>query len=406
MAGILRPQVNYGLVTHRYITRHTELTAFCEELRTALQADPRLAIDTEFVRERTYLPQLEMIQVATSSGLIGLLDMQGLHGDAGPLAEILLDPGVLKMIHAGGQDAEILASLLGRLPTPIFDTQIAAAFAGFALQTGYGVLVSALLNVRLTKGEAFPDWSRRPISPSMLAYAADDVRYVHAMHDALTKKLGALGRERWAAAATERALQGAADVDPPEDLWQRVGGRNSLDGRGLAILRELAIWRDNEAKRRDKPRRTVFKDEALVEIAKRRPSAARAVLEMRGMPGGVSERTAAELVDCVQAGMAVPPDQRPLPEGGISLDEHGAALYELLSAVAKVRAFELDIAGGLLVPSDALRALAAGRDVHASNLIFDSWRDELIGDDLRAALNGSLSVAWDPKRQQLVLHHE
>lgn len=381
------------------------LDLLAEQLRTALAEDPRLAFDTEFIRERTYTPVLETVQVAAASGqIVAVIDVRALAGDLGPLAEMLLDPSVLKILHAGGQDMEILGALLGALPRPVFDTQVAASFAGFSAQTGYGALVQALLDTRLSKEESFADWSRRPLTPSMIAYAADDVRYLHALHDKLTGILRRRDRLPWAEEQTERLLGGALEEVAPEDLWRRVTGRATLDSRGLAILRELAIWRDEEARRRDRPRRTVMKDEALVELARRVPKTATAVLALRGLPQSLGEKTAEALVERIRRGLAVPESDRPRVERSVPLDEEGAALVELLSAVVRARAIEEDLPSSLLATQDELRALAAThRSPRFSGPLFSGWRGKLIGSVLKAVLGGRLAVGWDERASRLVL---
>ena len=377
------------------LTRHAELDAFCTELKGRLADDPRLALDTEFIRERTYEPVLELVQVSTADGLIALLDIPAL-GDLGALGPLLTDPDILKIFHAGGQDIEILTSLLGEMPSPFFDTQIAAAFAGYGTQVGYGALVQSVLKVRLSKEEGFSDWSRRPLTASMCSYAADDVRYLHTLHERLMTRLQRRGRTEWAQEQTVRVLTNASETTQPEDLWKKVGSKQGLSRRELAILQELALWRDDEARRRNKPRRTILKDEPLVELAKRKPKTATAVLELRAV-NGVGVRQAEELVLAIQRGMEIPESGWPIVESSPPLDEHGAALLELLSAVVKVRAMEEDLPPSLLAPSDALRQLAIQRTPEIVASLFTGWRGELLSTALEATLAGTLSVVWDPQ---------
>lgn len=379
-----------------------------ERLRDSLAEDPRLALDTEFIRERTYAPVLEIIQVSTDpEDMIAVIDVPALGGNLGPLGEILRDPSILKILHAGGQDMEILAMhLAGKPPFPVYDTQVAAAFAGFSAQTGYGALVQSLLSVRLSKEEGFSDWSRRPLTPGMLAYAQDDVRYLHVLHDRLSALLEKKGRAAWAEEQTAQILSQAAQEMPLDELWRRVGGRNVLDSRGLAILRELAIWRDEEAQRRNKPRRTVIKDDALVEIARRAPKSAADVLALRAIPPNLGERAAAEIVERVRRGIVIPEAERPRSESAPPLDEQGAALVELLTAVVRIRAIEEDLPPSLLATGDDLRTLAGARrrpDALTSGPLFTGWRGELIGNALKGILTGETAVAWDARRGRLTL---
>lgn len=390
-----------------YVDTPAALDELCGQLRARLAGDARLAFDTEFIRERTYAPVLEIIQVTVvPEALIAIVDVPALRGDLGPLGDLLLDPDVLKIVHAGGQDVEILTTRLGgRMPAPIYDTQVAAAFAGFSAQTGYGGLVQSLLAVRLSKEEGFADWSRRPLSGAMLEYAENDVRYLHALHDRLSGILEKSGRVEWAAEQTERLLTGASEETPVDELFRRVGGRSVLDSRGLAVLRELAMWRDEEARRRDKPRRTVIKDEALIEIARRAPRTGAAILALRSVPPNLGERAADEIAARVLRGVAVPETDRPRPESAPPLDEQGAALVELFSAVVRIRAIEENLPPSLLANGDDLRSLAGARQKsdHLTGPLFTGWRGRLIGDALKSVLAGETAVSWDARRNRLCL---
>lgn len=351
---------------------------------------------------------LEIIQVAANGPEdipIGIIDVPAIGKDLGPLADLLLDPAILKIVHSGTQDVEILTNSLGQMPTSLYDTQVAAAFAGYSLQTGYGALVQSLLTVRLSKEEGFSDWSRRPLTQSMLDYAANDVRYLHALHDRLSALLAKRNRTPWASEQMENILTHAAEPTRPEELWRRVGGRNALEAKGLAVLRELAIWRDEEAKRRDKPRRSVIKDEALVDIAKRTPQTADAVLHLRSAPQNLGEKTATTIAERVRQALSTPRDQWPVPEASIALDEQAAALVELLSAVVRIRAAEEYLPPSLLASGDDLRQLVNGRkngDGEVEELL-TGWRGELVGKQLQSVLSGEIAVSWDAKRRRMRL---
>lgn len=320
------------------------------------------------------------------------------------MGELLLDPSVLKIVHAGGQDMEILASRLGRLPAPVYDTQIAAAFAGHSLQMGYGALVQALLNIRLAKDEGFADWSRRPLTPAMRDYAENDVRYLHAIHDRLSRQLERKGRAAWAQEQMDRTLTQAAEDTPAEELWRKVGGKNVLDGQGLAILRELAKWRDEEARRRDKPRRSVVKDDLLIEVARRGATEPSVILGLRTAPQNLGERAATGIAEAVKRGKDVPREARPELESIAPLDEHGAVLLELMSAVVRLKAMEENLPPALLANGDDLRSLAAERSrPDVSGPLFSGWRGELIGGPLRDLIAGNLVLGYDTRRRKVTL---
>lgn len=392
-----------------YIDTPASLATLTESLRDSLTRDPRLAFDTEFIRERTYAPVLEIVQVASGDGsIIAIIDVPALGGNLGGVGDLLLDPSVLKLVHAGGQDMEILSSRLGALPAPVFDTQVAAAFTGHSIQTGYGNLVQALLNIRLSKDEGFADWSRRPLTTSMREYAENDVRYLLTIHTKLAGLLEKRGRTQWAQEQTDRLLMMAAEEIAPVDLWRRVGGRNILDSRGLSILRELALWRDDEARRRDKPRRSVVKDDFLVELARRAPKSASDILSLRSAPHSLGEKTTTVLVERIQNGLDVPPADRPQAETPPALDEQGSVLVEILTAVVRARALESDLPSTLLANGDDLRSLASlrGRKNDAAlrdHPLLNGWRGSLVGESLQGLLTGELAIAWDTKRNRLRL---
>lgn len=390
-----------------YVSDASSLSLLADRLQPALAEDPRLAFDTEFIRERTYKPVLEIIQVATPDGFIAIIDVPAMKGELGILHDLFLDPNVTKILHAGGQDMEILASCLGQPPAPVYDTQVAAAFAGYSLQTGYGALVQALLAVRLAKDEGFADWSRRPLTPAMREYAENDVRYLHALHDKLSTVLMKRGRTRWADDQMSRSLLAGTEELPASELWRKVGGRNVLDARGLAVLRELAAWRDSEAQRRDKPRRSVVKDDFLIEIARRGVTDTHAMLSLRSAPPNLGERNAQSISEVVARGIAVPPDERPQPEQSQPLDEQGSVLQEMLNTVVRLRAVEENLPPSLLASGDDLRTLATERArPNFEGALFTGWRGELVGKPLRDLLEGRLAIGYDPKRRRVVLETE
>lgn len=393
--------------TSLYVADAESLRILADQLHTSLASDPRLAFDTEFIRERTYKPVLEIIQVATADGFIAIIDVPALKGELGILKELFVDPNVIKILHAGGQDMEILASRLGEAPAPVYDTQVAAAFAGYSLQTGYGALVQALLAVRLAKDEGFADWSRRPLTPAMRDYAENDVRYLHALHDKLTAILVKRGRTGWASDQMLRSLLAGTEELPASELWRKVGGKNVLDGRGLAVLRELAAWRDAEAQRRDKPRRSVVKDDFLIEIARRAATDSHTIQTLRSAPPNLGEKNAQAIADVVLKGVAVPPDQRPQAEQLQPLDEQGSVLQEMLNTVVRLRAVEENLPPSLLASGDDLRTLAAERArPNFEGTLFSGWRGELVGKPLRDLLEGRLSIGYDPKRRRVVLENK
>ncbi len=392
----------------RYVDTPAELRALCEILGEC----DRLAIDTEFIRERSFAPKLELVQVATPEGLIAVIDYAKLAGRAGdPFAEILTNPKILKIFHAADQDLEILLGLTDARIEPVFDTQIAAGLIGFGAKQSYGALVEATQGFRLAKGEAMTDWSIRPLTAAQLSYAMDDVRYLLAVYERLLTDLDQRGRLAWAYQETN-VLQDSITATlglrtDPRTCYQRVKGRGGLDGQQLAALRELAAWRENEAQRRDRPRGSVLKDELLVEIARRRPKHPSQLKNLRGIQPRDLDRSGDELVAAVTKALALPRSEYPNPEAPLPVpDEQTLALTDLLQAVVHSVAARESVAASMLATNGELQRLADAfrRGEPCQDLpVLSGWRGSLVGNDLLAVLEGRSVVAWNPETHSLVV---
>ncbi len=338
-----------------------------------------LALDTEFVRERTYYPKLCLIQ-AGAAGDIALVDALAI-ADGGALASLLADPARPKLLHAARQDIEALLPVTGVPLAPVFDTQQAAALLGFPAQVGYAELVRQLLGVELAKGHARTDWARRPLSAAQLAYAADDVRYLPALAEALEARLVAAGRRGWldeeSAALNDIALY---RVEPAE-AWRRLKGLERLDAPAFAAARGLAEWRERRAMSRDLPRGWVMTDATICELAMTRPATREALARVTVVP----PRTAARAVDELLAAIAAPQGEvagRGAGEPGKPGPEQ-LRLQKALQARLASLAAELGIQPEVLATRRELAALARGeRDVPAMS----GWRREVVGERLVAVL--------------------
>jgi len=391
----------------RLINTREGLTVLAAELEGA----DVLALDTEFIRERSYAPRLELVQVASRTGVIAAID----YGTLGripndPFVEILRDPTILKVFHAAEQDLEILQMLTGEPMTPMFDTQLAAGLVGFSAKPGYGALVEGVLKIRLPKGESMTDWSIRPLTQAQLEYALDDVRHLLPVFDRLRAMLHENGRMEWAEQECERlqhavAAQFAARANP-ETLYMRVRGRGGLDAQGLHVLRALAMWREEEARRRDRPRGSILKDEILVEFARRAPRKVQQIRNLRGIQPRDLDRYADTLLQVVADALARPKSEYPSaePPSGPP-DEATLALADLLQAVTHTIAAESGIAATLLATNSDLQRLAETfrRGEHMTVNFLDGWRAELLGDRLLEVLEGRSALGWDPKGQRLRL---
>ncbi len=362
-----------------------------EGLRTlvrALAGSERIYVDTEFMRERTYFAKLCLIQVGDeeTSAAVDPLRID----DLTPLWELLLDPGILKVLHAGEQDLEIFYQATGDVPAPIFDTQVAAALASFPLQVGYGALVQELVGVRLEKLESYTDWSKRPLSERQLEYALDDVRYLPKVYAALEERLERTGRREW----LDEDFAEMADPETyrvaPERTWKQVKRKNRLDPRGLGVLMHLAAWREREAMERDVPRGRVINDEALVQLAGRPPRRAQDLRGVRGMRVDVARSAADRILAAVEAGLAMPDADLPRvprrrrPKGDFD------AMGDVMSALVRVRAREYGIAVPVLASRKQMQALAHGE--REESPLLRGWRREHIGEELVDLLEGRAAL--------------
>ncbi len=367
-----------------YVTDTAQLRDLVARLRMA----PAVAIDTEFMRERTYFARLCLIQLGTED-IHAIVDPLCVE-DLSPLCELLTDPKVTKIFHAGSQDLEIFYRVCGCATAPVFDTQVAATLAGFPQQVGYGALVKELLGVSLDKGDTYTDWARRPLSDTQVEYALNDVRYLPEVHRRLVDELSREGRMSWLEADFARMEDPATYESAPEEQWRRVKRISSLNRRQLAVAREVAAWREREAQRRDVPKRWILGDESIVEIARRAPSTAIEVAAIRGVADKAGKGAQRGIADAVAAGMAVPDAELPSltkkrrPQGDVD------AAVDLMVAIVRMRARERGVAMPLLASREELERLAAG-EREASPLL-EGWRLKMVGEELCRLLDGELTL--------------
>lgn len=371
------------------ITSGTDLAYVVDSARSA----GRIGLDTEFMRERTYRARLCLVQIATSEG-IHLIDAVAAE-ELKPVAELIADERVEVVVHAGRQDLEIFYERFGLLPTRIFDVQLAAAFAGYGSSLPYGRLVQTITGTRLTKGESYSDWCRRPLSAEQLRYAADDVAYLLEMQDRLKQRLEEQGRARWA--DEEMALFEAPETYAfdPDEAYRKVSGRGSLSGRQLTILRAVARWREETAQKRDIPRGWVIKDPTLVEIARRAPTSVDALKRLRGMNASEAERSGAEIISAVEAGKAGAEMEQPKALSRVA-QLRSRMLSGPADAVVRARCEAADIATELVSTRAELEALLAdvtgGVEDLSRHRMMQGWRRTLAGDHVVAFARGDIAI--------------
>lgn len=359
------------------------LKALCEQLR----GQAALAVDTEFLREKTYYAQLCLIQIA-GEDVIACVDPLALS-DLGPLLEILYDPAVTKVMHSARQDLEIFFDLRGALPRPLFDTQIAATLLGYGDQLGYAALVKDLEGVELDKAHTRTDWSRRPLDEEQVFYAMDDVRYLLSIHRKQRQRLESMGRLAWLDKDFDE-LTNPLLYAPPEDmLWKRVRGTQKLSSRHLAVLRALAAWREQQARRSNRPRRWILKDEVMVDLARRGPATHEELEKIRGLEAKTLQRHGEALLSVIGQAKQVPESQWPSRPEGRRLEPIQEGLVDLLMAMVRTRGVENEVSPQLLASRSDLEALVAGsRDCP----VLHGWRSEVVGAELLAVLNGEVAL--------------
>ncbi len=368
-----------------------------EELVRLLEPSSVLAVDTEFMRERTYFAKLCLVQIA-SDDVVAAVDPLEVD-DLSPLWDLLLDPSRLKVLHAGDQDLEIFYRLAGSVPGPVFDTQVAAALASFPLQTGYGALVRDLLGVELDKMDSYSDWARRPLSDTQVEYALNDVRHLNDVYRRLDERLVESGRLDW----LDEDFAALADPETyrvvPEEMYRRVKRRARLGRRELGVLQQVAAWREREAMRIDVPRNWIGNDEALVQVAARKPDTLDEVRQIRGLGDRTAKRSAGKIVEAVRAGLAMPESELPRvvrrPRVRMDVD----SITDLMSAIVRTRAREYGIAVPVLASRKEMEALARGeRD---ESVLLRGWRRSHIGEELLELLDGGISLSLDDGRVRI-----
>ena len=363
-----------------------------------------LAIDTEFIRERSYWPRLELLQVADREGTVVAIDYGRLGiRENDPFMALLASPRVRKVFHAAEQDLDILATYLDVILPNVFDTQLAAGFAGLGARPGYGPTVEALVGIRLAKGESLTDWSLRPLTENQLVYALDDVRHLLTVYDRLVANLESNGRLAWAEQEVDKLVAAIHQQRElrrnPDTLYLRVRGRNTLDAQGLGILQALARWREEEAIRRDRPRGSILKDELLVEVARRAPRGVGQLERLRGFSPRDLERHGDTLIGLVKDVLARPRNTYPQPESSNPPpDDATLALTELLQAVTHAVASESGLPVGILATHGELQRLAdlQRRREPLVHPLLEGWRGDLLGARLVDMLEGRSGIRWDP----------
>ncbi|WP_454883685.1 ribonuclease D [Sphingomonas oryzagri] len=376
------------MLIHPLVTDSDTLADLCSRLANS----PYVAVDTEFMRENSYWPELCLIQIADSNEAAAI-DPKAPGIDMTPLLDLMVNNDeVLKVFHAGGQDLEIVHNLTGKTPFPLFDTQIAAMALGMGEQVGYSNLVESWTGVKLDKGARFTDWARRPLDKRQIDYAIGDVTYLIQIFPRLLDKLKRTGRGAWLDQEMERLGDPANYVNEPDLAWHRVkvpSRRPEVLGR----LKALAAWREREAQGKDLPRGRIMKDETLADVASHPPREQKDLAKVRGLSQSwAGNDIGARLMGALEAATNLPDDEMPVREDRKpGLGKDGALVADLLKLLLKIRAKETDVAPRLIARSDDLELLAAGRRDGLS--ILQGWRYEQFGRDALDLVEGRMGFA-------------
>jgi ribonuclease D len=378
------------------ISTTSELEAVARRLGT----EPYITIDTEFMRERTYWAKLCLVQLAGANEAVAV-DTLAPGIDLGPLLDLMADKSVLKVFHACRQDLEIFLRLMdGRLPEPIFDSQIAAMVCGFGEEVAYETLVNRLAKARLDKSSRFTDWSRRPLSEAQLAYALADVTHLRVIYEKLRRRIEEAGRMGWVEEEARYLMEPSLYVTRPEDAWQRLKVR-SREPRFIALVQHLAAWRERKAQQRDLPRNRVVRDDLLLELAAQKPRDQEALRRLDRI--SLDKESMREVVAVIERVFALPEAELPhLPELKPPVKGLGPTV-DLLRVLLKQCADESDVAQRLIATASDLEALA--QDDVADIPALSGWRRELFGNRALELKAGRIALALE-NHQVVVLELE
>lgn len=376
------------MIIHPLITTTAALTELCDRLSTA----DFITVDTEFMRENTYWPELCLVQIADDKEAAAI-DPLAPGIDLKPLLDLMCDnEDVLKIFHAGGQDVEIIYNLTGKTPHPIFDTQIAMMAVSQSEQIGYSNLVESWLGLSIDKGARFTDWSRRPLTERQIEYAIGDVTHLSKIFPKLLKRLIKTGRGEWLDIEMEKLADPANYRADMETVWQKIRAP-SRNPAVLGRLKALAAWREREAMDKNIPRGRIMRDETLADIASHPPRDQADLAKVRGLSSGWKENDIGRrLMQTIADAKPLTEDEMPakVPRGA-PLGKEGALVADLLKLLLKIRSREIDIAARLLARTDDLELLAAGQRKNLS--ILEGWRFEQFGRDALQLVEGKLAFA-------------
>lgn len=368
------------------ITSTDQLALFCN----SLSQSPFVTVDTEFLRERTYYPKLCLIQLGSPDKNAVAIDPLAEHIDISPLFELLANKNITKVFHAARQDLEIFFNLTGTIVEPIFDTQVAAMVCGYGDSIGYDNLVYAVTGQRLDKSSQYTDWSHRPLSEKQLRYALGDVTYLCDVYLHLSAEIEMRERTTWLDEERSILANPATYQNNPYDSWRRIKIR-SPKSKSLAVLRELAAWRENQAQQRDIPKTWILKDETLADMAAQAPRTKEQLKKIRNLSKDLADgRVGDMLIACINKALESPKETWPSVEKKEPLPPSIVATVDILKMLLRIQSSEHGVASKLIASQEDLEAIALGSDVNIPAL--NGWRREIFGEEALALKKGELAI--------------
>ena len=378
----------------QYIDTPGQLATLCEQIKK----EPWLALDTEFLREKTYYPKFCLLQIATPEW-VACIDPIALP-QLETLFEAIYNPAIVKVFHSCRQDLEIFFQWTGKLPSPIFDTQVAAPLLGFQDNPGYAMLVSSLLSVNLNKAHTRADWSKRPLTEAELEYAADDVIYLCQIYQIMVQKLTALGRIDWLKNDFAELTNPALYKVDPETAWFKIKGKNKLTGKQLSIIQTLAQWREKIAQAEDRPKSWLLRDELLFDLAKLQPETVQELANVRGINERSVNRYGKELCQLITAAKNRPPVPLHEKDRSAKKSQQEEAILDILTALVRVRAEENALNPTILASRKDLEELLSNGDDECP--LLHGWRYTMAGKELVGLLKGELLLGIDSDKLAII----
>jgi ribonuclease D len=382
------------MTTIQYINTPDQLAKLCEQIKK----EPWLALDTEFLREKTYYPKFCLLQIATPEW-VACIDPIALP-KLDELFDAIYNPAIVKVFHSCRQDLEIFYQLTGKLPAPIFDTQVAAPLLGFQDNPGYAMLVSSLLSINLNKAHTRADWSKRPLTEAQIEYAADDVIYLCQIYQIMVQKLTALGRIDWLKHDFAELENPALYTVVPEKAWFKIKGKNKLTGKQLSIIQTLAQWREKTAQSEDRPKSWLLRDELLFDLAKLQPETVMELANVRGINERAVNRYGKELCQLITAAK----NRAPLPlnekNRPAKKTQQQEAILDILTALVRIRAEENSLNPSILATRKDLEVLLFNDDDECP--LLHGWRFTMAGSELVGLLKGKLLLGIESERLSII----